>query len=183
MFWKRKNKKSICKCDTNNYINEVKSLSLSSSLESNIKVLKEILSDDDTLIERYVENQINSKVRGVLLFFDGMVNKEIINENVIQPLVRSNDIKSDSNTIETIKNQIIVTQNVEKTSDIKKLVEAVYNGDAVFLLERSSEALILSSKGWETRSIKEPETEKVLRGPREGFTESLVTNLALIKKD
>lgn len=180
MFGKRK--KSNENYDINSYKNEIKNFSLSASLESNIKAIKEILSDDDTLIVRFVENQANNKIKGSILFFDGMVNKEIINENVIQPLVRNTEIKSQSDIIDNIKNQVIITHNIEKTTDINKLIDSVYNGDAIFLLDGCTEALIVNSKGGEIRSIVEPETEKVLRGPREGFTESLVTNLSLIKR-
>ncbi|MGE5415787.1 MAG: spore germination protein [Acidobacteriota bacterium] len=155
---------------------------LSSSLESNIKTMQEILSDDDTLIIRFIENQANNDIKGCLLFFDGMVSNEIINEYVIQPMVGNTEMLSNSSTIDIIKNQVLFINNVEKTSDINRLIDAVYDGDAIFLLEGSSEALVLSSKGWQTRAIEEPEAERALRGPREGFTESLLTNLTMIRR-
>lgn len=155
---------------------------LDESLEVNIKTFREIVSDDDTFIVRYVENQANSDIRGSLLFFDGMVNNEIINENVIQPLVRNTEILNDSNTIDIIGSQVLFTHNVKKTSDINQLIDAVYDGDSVFLLDGFAEALILSSQGWQTRAIAEPETERIMRGPREGFTESLTMNLTLIRR-
>jgi spore germination protein KA len=55
-------------------------------------------------------------------------------------------------------------------------------GDTVFLLDGYSEALIISSKGWQSRSITEPESTKVIRGPREGFTESILVNLSMVRR-
>lgn len=182
MSEKRNNREYNRNYGVGNYKKEIKNLLLSSALEYNIKMLKEILSDDDTLIVRFVENQSNDRIRGSLLFFDGMVNNEIINEDVIQPLVRNNEMRSDVNMIDYIMHQVLFTHNVEKTADINKLIAAVYDGDTIFLLEGSSEALIVASKGWQTRAIEEPETERVIRGPREGFTESLSTNIALIRR-
>ena len=182
MFKKRKNKETNGNHDINDYSNQTKSYGLSNSLNANVKTLKDILSDDDTLIVRDIENQTNRKIRGSLLFFDGMVNNEIINEFVIQPLVNNTEIQKDSYTIDDIKNKVLLTNDVEKTSDINKLTEAVYEGNAIFLVERFSEALIVSSQGWQSRAIEEPETERVMRGPREGFTESLSTNLTMVKR-
>ena len=42
-------------------------------------------------------------------------------------------------------------------------------------------ALFMNTKGWERRSIQEPNTEAVIRGPRDGFTETLRVNTALIR--
>mgnify|MGYP001132472797 CR=1 FL=1 len=144
---------------------------LSKSLTANVKLLKEILSDDDTLITRFVENQTNSKIKGCILFFDGMVDKEIINENIIEPLVRNNSLKEKADTIDIIMSQVILTHKIEKATEINNLIEALYNGEAVLFFDGFKEAIIVFSKGGETRQITEPETERVLRGPREGFTE------------
>ncbi len=182
MFGKKKNKDITKNNNVCNSKNENSSSDISFCLETNIQTIKDILIDDDTLIVRNIENQSNTKIKGALLFFDGMVNNEIINDNVIQPIVNNTEIRSASITIDDIKNKVLLTHSVERTSDINKLIDAVYEGNAIFLLERSSEALIVSSQGWQSRAIEEPETERVMRGPREGFTESLSTNLTLVKR-
>jgi spore germination protein KA len=182
MFWKKNNKELKVNSGTDDFEKRFSKLRFSKSLETNIKMFKDILIDDDTLVIRSIENQENNKIRGCLLFFNGMVNKEIINENVLRPLLWNTEIKKDYCTIDIIKSQVINTHNIEKTSDINKIIEALYNGDVIFLLDGSAEALILFAKGFEMRPIEEPETEKVLRGPREGFTETFETNLSLIKR-
>ena len=50
------------------------------------------------------------------------------------------------------------------------------------MLEGYDKALIISSKGWASRSVTEPESSKVIRGPREGFTESIIVNLTLLRR-
>ena len=55
-------------------------------------------------------------------------------------------------------------------------------GDTVVFAEGASEALIVNSKGWATRGVEQPENEKNLRGPKEGFTESLLMNTGLIRR-
>lgn len=180
-MFRRKEKKKLNHIDERN-INKFNDYRLSHKLESNIKIFDEIFCDDDTLIKRSVENQINSKIRGCILFFEGMADKEVINENIIQPFVQNSLLKSEDNLLDRIKFQVMIAHNIEKTTDMNKIINSIYNGDSIFLLEGFSEALIILTKGWETRSIEEPETERVLRGPREGFTESLLINLSLIKR-
>jgi spore germination protein KA len=43
-------------------------------------------------------------------------------------------------------------------------------------------ALIIGSQGWKDRAVSEPMTENVVRGPRDGFTETIDTNTALIRR-
>lgn len=131
---------------------------------------------------RQVENQADSRIRGAVLFFEGMADKETINENIIRPFVQNGSMKKSADLIDVLNSRVILTKNTEKTSDVGRLIESIYNGDAIFLLDGSPEALIVASTGWKTRSIEEPETERVLRGPREGFTESLTMNLSLLKR-
>jgi spore germination protein KA len=155
---------------------------LNKKLQHNIKVFKDIFYQDETMVIRPLENQIDNSVRCCLVFLNGIVNDEIVNETIIEPIVKNQFLNYQNNTIDTLRSQVILSNNIEKVSDIEQLVEAILNGDTVLLLEGSDEALIISSKGWQTRSVDQPPSEIILRGPREGFTESLVTNLTQIRR-
>lgn len=157
-------------------------ISLSSSLEENIELVKEIFKNDGTLVMREFENQRNPDIKCCLFFIDGMINNEIINENIIRPIVRNQLLESMENALEDLQIKVIDSNNVEKTDDINKLVESIIYGDTMLFVEGIAEGLIISTKGWQMRSISEPETEKVLQGPREGFNEAIVVNLSLIRR-
>lgn len=64
----------------------------------------------------------------------------------------------------------------------KELVQAILGGDVVLLQQAEPIVQSLQLQGGERRSIKEPEGERVIRGPREGFVESIRTNTALIRR-
>ena len=155
---------------------------LSKSLKKNIDIFKNIFNEDETLISRVLQNQKESNVKGCILFIEGMVDIEIVNENIIEPIVKNQFLTNKGNVLDILQFQVIVSNNIEKTTNINKLIEAIINGDTVLLLEGSDECLIISSKGWQTRSIESPQSENVLRGPREGFIESLMVNLTLIRR-
>lgn len=156
--------------------------SCSESLEQNEAFFRELFKNDANLVYRHFENQFNEDLKFCALFINGMVNNELINENIIQPIVNNNRLPKKENLIEVLKNQVITGNDLTKSKDLDRLIEAVLNGDTVLLLDGVSEALIISSKGWPTRLITEPENEKSSLGPREGFTESLLINLTMVRR-
>lgn len=179
MFGRRGDKNKLNKIDQTTDFTELK---LNQSLEHNIKLIQDIFSEDDTLIVRYFENQMNTRIKCSIFFIDGMVNVEMINENVVEPFVQNTMLKYYDDTIINVQNQVIVSNDITKTADVSKLVKAIISGDTVLFIDGSSEGLIVSTKGWQSRTIEEPDTEKVTRGPREGFTEPLMVNLSLIRR-
>jgi len=61
-------------------------------------------------------------------------------------------------------------------------LQGIVYGDTILLTDGYAEGLILNTKGWGSRSVTEPDNEKVLRGPREGFNEALMMNLSLLRR-
>ncbi len=157
---------------------------LTNSLEKNIVLFKEIFSDDETLIVRRFQNKYLSSAKCCLIYLDGMVNTEILNENIIQPVLATklHEDLLETNLLEELQSKVIASNNVKVYSNIDKIVSSVIYGDTLFLLEGYQEALIIETKGWQTRGVNEPESAKVVRGPREGFTESIMINLTLVRR-
>ena len=181
MFNNKKNKYPNNERSKNENIKNVE-ITLDKTIEKNITLFKELFKNDDTLIVRCFENQNDNNIKCSILFIDGMVNSTIVNENIIKPIVLSTFINSTNNVMDDIIYHVLISNNVERTSEINKLIEVIVRGDTVLFLEGSEEALIISSKGWQTRTIEEPEGEKILQGPREGFTESIMINLSMIRR-
>lgn len=164
--------------------NKDQNKALDKSLINNIDLFKDIFKNDETLIIREFENKGLITSQCCIIYIEGMVNVEIINENIIQPVLRndlSKDIQGD-NLLEELKKKVIVSNNVTLETKINSIVSAVISGDTLFLLEGYDKALIISSKGWKSRSISEPDSARVVRGPREGFTESIIVNLSLVRR-
>jgi Bacillus/Clostridium GerA spore germination protein. len=157
---------------------------LNKSLENNISLFKSIFRNDETLIVREFQNKWLKAAQCCIIYFDGMVNMEVVNENIIQPVLRndlSEDIESD-NLLDELMKKVIISGNVTMETEINKIVSSVIYGDTLFLLNGYDKVLVISSKGWQTRSISEPEAAKVVRGPREGFTESIMINLSMVRR-
>lgn len=113
---------------------------------------------------------------------DGLVNSFLVNENIIKPLLLLNHINSQQNPVDYIMNSLILINEMKKVTSYKDVVESITYGDTLLLIDGCDEALILNTKLFNIRAIDEPENEKNLAGPREGFTESIITNLSLIQR-
>lgn len=168
--------------NSDNKANEKKECEMNTSLDNNISMFKNIFKDDETVIYRYFESRNNDSLKGCIVFVEGMINEKVVNDNIILPVVSNTTTLEASGKLEALRKKVLISSNIIKSSDVDELIEAIINGDTVLFIDGDQEALILSSKGWETRPINEPEVEKVLRGPREGFTESIIINLTMIRR-
>lgn len=72
--------------------------------------------------------------------------------------------------------------DVSYSDDVGFLAEAVISGRAVLALEGTDKAAMLDIKSYPLRSVDEPENDRVLRGPRDGFGEALIRNSSLIRR-
>ena len=72
--------------------------------------------------------------------------------------------------------------DVKKLTDMEQVFAGVLSGDAVFFMDGFDQAMKISSAGYPSMGVTEVEMEKVLRGSKEGFSDSVKTNSALIRK-
>ena len=156
--------------------------SLSPSIDKNIYIMKEIFKNDDTLMLQRFQNQYDSSMKFCIFYIDGMINGDTINENIITPLSKVPIIPEDLTFMDFLIQSTIASVNIKKSLDIPNLVDSIIKGNTVLFVDGFKDAIIIPSNGMQTRQITEPEVERVLRGPREGFIESLVVNLSLIRR-
>ncbi len=167
-----------------NYIRQqqLKNIKLSTSLDQNTNTLKQIFKDDSAFIVRDVKVNSKSSSRCRLFFIDGMVNTEIINRDVINSLLLSFEQNAQSHTIDFIETRVLHANDVKQSDDLTFIVDSILYGDTLLLVDNESTALVINTKGWKSRSISEPDEEKILSGPREGFTEAILSNTTLIRR-
>ncbi len=157
-------------------------LSLTESLEDNVSLMQQLFADVDTVQVRRLENENDAALKYAILFSEGVVNKDTISEHVIKPLMLSQSVQPGDALIDNLIWKVLKVGDSVKTTRVKDIVEAVSYGDTVLFAEGSAEAATLNTKSFTIRSIEEPENERSLAGPREGFTESLMTNLSMIRR-
>ncbi len=136
--------------------------------------LKNAFFDSDDLVFRTFQS---ANVGCLIAFIDGETNKILLEQDVIHPLL-SADIPP---TYENLENIIACTENPEYVA-LPDCAQTIADGDIIFFISGNEKARILSIKQFEKRSIQEPPTSSVLKGPREGFIEDMKTNITLIRR-
>lgn len=91
------------------------------------------------------------------------------------------DGKASGGVFETLISSVLTLGKVERC-DLDTAVKRVLAGFAVLAVSTEKDYLAMPIQGWETRSITEPPTNSVLKGPREGFVEDLNINVSLVRR-
>ncbi|HEY8908818.1 MAG TPA: spore germination protein [Desulfosporosinus sp.] len=121
----------------------------------------------------------------LLLFVNGITDEQTINEDVLKSLVniRCSTLEaSGSNNLDMVKNVFMEIGNIAEMTTTGEASDAILTGSVALLVEGTARALKIRTKGIQGRAISETVTEGVVRGPREGFNESLRTNTALVRR-
>ena len=157
------------------------------SLKKNLALCKQYLGDSSDVVIKEFRFGCNEKLSGAVLLIDGMVNIDLIELNILKPLMYDTSIciqqdECASPDIDQINRAFLSSSDVKKRPTIGETLDALLSGDTVLLVDGAKEALSIGTRKWEKRSIQSPETETVVRGPREGFTETLRINTSLIRR-
>lgn len=141
---------------------------------------KEIFKNDGILRERLIKTGANRSA--VLFYMDGMVNSELINEAIVRPLILSKIPSTVKFDADYISSNILFAGEVNASNDMADLIRSVLYGDTVIFIEGCTSALTVNTKGFRSRGISEPADERVLQGPREGFDEVALLNIAMLRR-
>ncbi len=163
------------------------SVPLVPELRKNLETIKGILRGSSDVTMHEFNFGHDRRFRGALVFINSMVDKEEIHKNILQPLMYDvlllrNGVELDFTNIDTVrKNLIPITDNLKVTL-LDDLMDNLLAGAVILLIDGSEEALVINLRKRESRSIEEPGTEAVVRGPREGFIENVNVNITLIRR-
>ena len=162
-------------------VSDYKSFSICGEIEKDISLFKEIFKKDAVLrVKRLNSNKIPLKC--ALIYMDGMVDSEQLNDAVIKPVITVDKPKTKESLADYICEQILFARDVKKVNNVAKILEGVLYGEALLLIDKSKVALSIDVKGWRTRGISEPSDERILGGPREGFEEAALLNIAMLRR-
>ncbi|WP_017726100.1 spore germination protein [Halalkalibacterium ligniniphilum] len=161
--------------------------SLHRQLKENLNNLKQELGNSPDMIIREFELG-NDQLQVAIVYTDGLADKEIVNNFVMRSLMFEaaeetfTNLSSHKSIFEFIKNNALTIGEVKVIKEWNDLVLTILSGDTVILFDGFVEAISGTTKGGETRGIEEPSSQVVIRGPKDGFSESIGTNVSLIRR-
>ncbi|MBY6952598.1 spore germination protein [Clostridium botulinum] len=175
---------------------EVVNDEISKSIDENIKYIKELLEGNSDMVFR--EFLIGDK-KAFIMYIDGMADKDLLNDYVLESLMLESeklgnisDIKNrisnkryesnDKCNVNDIKNKILTVTDVSEKDKLSKAIDLVLSGDTLLLIEGMDKAYVIATRLWPVRGVGEPESETTIKGSRDGFTETIRFNTALVRR-
>ena len=155
---------------------------LSKNIDVNLKSIQDLFAGTSDLITREFKLGSEQQVKAFVVMISGLVNEASVNENFMKPLMFIRKDFNKDNAFTLIKESVLSVANLKESRTLEETIDSILSGDSVLFIEGSDIALIASIRGWEARGVDEPKTDAVVRGPREGFVESLGTNMALLRR-
>ncbi len=171
--------------DKNSYT--YKSGRISPNLTENLEFIRdafESVKNFDLVIRKFKVKLSDRFVDAFLIFYDGLANKEYINRDILNPLMLQGvDTVPQDSSLEDVIYQCILSQAPNsKTREMQTIIELVGFGNCAVFVDGCACAFVADIKGWSARSVGKPISEAVLSGPQEAFCETVMTNIALIRK-
>lgn len=152
-----------------------------SDYEKNLQIIDNALRVNESF-DIVCRNFVFADKRAKLYFIDGLVKDDSM-VKVVQGMQALTPEKiKDAKDARSFVNRFVSYIETDVCGDIKKIETLVLSGALCIFIEGYEQAIIIDARTYPTRSVGEPENDKVLRGAHDGFTETLIFNTALIRR-
>ncbi|MFC5470755.1 spore germination protein [Cohnella suwonensis] len=160
--------------------------SVFADLTSNVEWIQTVLGHGSDLVVREIADAPTDRIGVAFVYIDDLVDPMILNQMILHPLMaglgEQAEQSSASQKYELLKNRALSVGRVEEMHTLDKAVAQLLEGNTIVFVHGVNAALAACSTGGDKRSVEEPSSQTVVRGPKESFTENLKTNTALIRR-
>ena len=127
--------------------------------------LNEHFSNDSSFIKYPIikDNNLLSNI----YYFEGLVDLEKIGEIIIKKY--------------ELNQKLILFPNVKEEKDYNAVIQKIIDGNVVVFDYTENRIYSVELRRLYLRSVAEPDNEKIIKGPREGLIENIITNVSLIR--
>jgi len=157
---------------------------LSKSTRENQERLVELLGASPDLTLRLVRIGPRGRIGVLLVAIAGLYDSAFVSEQVVAPIVACGrrDGLTRTSAVSMIEGALVTASEVRTVQTLNEIIDEVLAGNTAVLVDGAERALIVSSAAPPSRSVEEPDSEAIVRGPKVGFNEVLQTTSALIRQ-
>lgn len=154
-------------------------------ISSDVKKTKELFHEllpigkSFDIIEREV---VIAERTSYMYFIDGFVKDGVVAKLINFLLGLTPEKLKNIKTASEFAAHFVTYVEVDVTDEMDKIMQMYLSGATVLVIDGFSDAIIIDARTYPARSTEEPEKEKVLRGSRDGFVETVVFNTALLRR-
>ena len=154
-------------------------------LARNVEIFRARLgapANADVLIRRFQSGAFES----ALIAIDGMVNSQLIDENILKPCMdlpqTAGEDTPREDRVSFLMGHAVSILPMKMKDNIDEIISDVLGGQCALISEGCAVSCVMDTRGFEKRTIGKPEVEHVVLGPHESFSESIRTNITLLRR-
>ncbi|HIT89543.1 MAG TPA: spore germination protein, partial [Candidatus Merdenecus merdavium] len=157
-------------------------LPLSTRLDDNIKVLDSLFENCGDVIKRQFTIGTTNKVDIYISYIDNMIERQLLEQNVIRNLLFRMDGLPSKKKYDYIKDLALQTADTKDQTTMDEITQSILSGDVILLVDGYDKGIMISFKNFPSRGVPQVETEVTIKGAKDGFTESVAINKVLIRR-
>lgn len=154
--------------------------SISEHIKDNEGYIKKTLGTDVTFDVGFRQLIILDK-KVQLYYVNGLVDEITIAE-LMKVLIGINDHETNNKEVKSIIHNRLVNLQVESVNQMDEAVDQLLSGLVTIFIDGEDQAFVIDIRDSPGRQPEEPDTERVVRGARDGFTENIVASVALMRR-
>lgn len=116
-----------------------------------------------------------------LYYITGLVDSDLVVDLMTQLLLLNSLPHPNDDVFQTIHNRL-VHQQVTVTDKVNDICTSVLSGLVAIIVDKETQAFVVDVRSYPGRGPSEPDTEKTVRGSRDGYTENIIVNTALTRR-
>ncbi|MEY9093002.1 stage V sporulation protein AF [Paenibacillus sp. RC84] len=146
-----------------------------------VKDMLEERSGLGTSFDLVLREMVFGSIRVGFYYVNGLAKDQVLTM-VLDRLSYADHAAMENNPAESLKEYLIPHIQVSPYQTMKEVIGQVMTGATGVFIEGEKTALVVDAKNFPVRSTEEPDLERVVRGSRDGFVETLMTNVALVRR-
>jgi stage V sporulation protein AF len=153
---------------------------ISTNIDENLQYLKKELGVDKSFDVIQLDLEYVGR-RMSLFLIDGFVKDDILHL-LMKFLAKLEPSQLEPDPLERLMKTYIPYVEVEKVDDLNEVVDKVLAGPTALVIDGLKYAIVIDARTYPVRGPQEPDIERVVRGARDGYVETIVFNTALTRR-
>lgn len=156
-------------------------MQIEKSLEKNRAAMQEAFRDCGDIIMR--EFHIHGGEGTLFLAYtDNIVDGEAIQNFIMTNVMARCTLQGTESLLQSLMDDVIAIGELTKITTMEEVYDAILLGDTVLLMDGDDFALQASTKHFPSRGVNQAQTEVVVQGPKDAFTELMAVNVVLTRR-
>lgn len=156
--------------------------------EENIRIFELLFRNCDDVVKKRFQIDEAANAWAYISYIDVLVDKTTIQESVLERITEeaknlNKKLEASGNDlVDFLKNYVVASADVKEVNNFDEVCRAVLSGDTILMIEGFNKALVIATKAYPNRGIQEADTEVVVKGSKDSFSEVIRHNTVLIRR-